>query len=219
MTTDAQPVDGTVDDSALVTAAQAGDRGALDRLLRYHQARIHVVCRRITGNDADALDATQEALIAIVRGLPNFNGSARFSTWAYRIATNTCLDELRRRKRRPDLGLVSDMGEADIDDGQAGRTGGPTSPGGASGDQTGDTVADRLAIDTALGHLSPEFRAAVVLRDLCQLDYAEIAEVLDVPVGTVRSRIARGRGQLADLLSPGIDGNYAPPPERPTSAP
>ena len=90
-----------LDDRALVTAAKSGDRAALDQLFRRHYDRIHGVCRRITGNDADALDATQDALIAIVRGLPAFDGRARFSTWAYRVATNVCLDELRRRKRRP----------------------------------------------------------------------------------------------------------------------
>lgn len=204
-----------IDDTALVDAAQAGDRAALDQLLRLHQPRIHAVCRRITGNDTDALDATQDALIAIVRGLPRFDGRARFSTWAYRIATNTCLDELRRRKRRPDLGSTDDVGGTHLDhhpDG-AGPTASRTADGGA------DQVVERLAIDDALARLGADFRAAVVLRDLCQLDYAEIAEVLDVPVGTVRSRIARGRGQLADLLGPAPGGNSRPPSERRTPAP
>lgn len=202
------------DDYALVTAARSGDRAALDRLLRAHQSRIHAVCRRITGNDADALDATQDALIAIVRGLPRFDGRSRFSTWAYRIATNTCLDELRRRKRRPELGAAEDLGGSGVGPGNGAATNGAL----ATGD-IGDDVADRMAVDAALARLSPEFRAAVVLRDLCQLDYSEIAEVLEVPVGTVRSRIARGRGQLADLLHPTNGGNSTPPPERRTPAP
>jgi RNA polymerase sigma-70 factor, ECF subfamily len=86
-------------------AAQAGDRAALDALLRRHYDRIYAVCRRMTGQDADAADAAQDAMIAIVRGLPRFDGRAAFGTWAYRIASNACIDELRRRKRRPDLGL------------------------------------------------------------------------------------------------------------------
>ncbi len=203
------------DDRALVAAAQGGDRTALDRLLRLHQPRIYAVCRRMARNDADALDATQDALIAIVRGLPRFDGRSRFSTWAYRIATNTCLDELRRRKRRPELRL-SDDGAATSRFDHAGPIASDP-PGGV--DVTGDRVAERLAVEAALERLPPEFRAAVVLRDLCQLDYAEIAEVLDVPIGTVRSRIARGRGQLADLLSPSAGGNSTHPPERRTSAP
>jgi RNA polymerase sigma-70 factor (ECF subfamily) len=190
------------DERRLVDEARTGDRRAIERLLRIHQPQVHAVCRRITGNDADALDATQEALIAIVRGLPTFDGRARFSTWAYRIATNACLDELRRRKRRPLVGLPEQDGTAvDLAD--------PSLP------DPGETVGNREEIDAALSQLAPDFRVAVVLRDLCQLDYAEIADVLEIPAGTVRSRIARGRGQLADLLR----GNQPAPDERPTSAP
>ena len=175
-------------------AAQAGDAAALDALLRRHHDRIHAVCHRLAGNDADALDATQEALIAIARGIRSFDGRAAFSTWAHRVATNACLDELRRRKRRPAPGLPDDL------DGHALRDAGARQSSGI------DALPDRLAIDDALAQLSEEFRLPVVLRDLCDLDYAEIAERLDIPPGTVRSRIARGRAQLATLLSPGNHG-------------
>lgn len=196
------PAAASPDDGALVAAAQSGDRQALDRLLRDNQAQVHTLCRRITGNDADALDATQEALLAIVRGLPRFDGRSRFSTWVYRVTTNACLDELRRRRRRPVVGLPEHDGEVlDVPDLQA-----PPLDG---------RVADQLLVDAALGQLGEDFRAAVVLRDLCQLDYAEISEVLGIPPGTVRSRIARGRGQLADILG----GNQTDTPERPTRAP
>lgn len=137
----------------------------------------------MTGNDADALDATQEALIAIVRGLARFDGRAQFGTWAYRVATNATLDELRRRKRRPDPGLP-EIEHAPV--------GGP--PGLA------DATTDRLDLDAALAALPPDFRAPVVLRDQLGLDYAEIAAVLEIPPGTVRSRIARGRAALATTL-------------------
>jgi RNA polymerase sigma-70 factor, ECF subfamily len=178
------------DDHELVRAAQAGDRRALDQLLRQHQDRVYAVCRRMAGNDADALDASQEALMAIVRGLPRFDGRSAFSTWAYRVATNACLDELRRRKRRPDPGLP------EVEHAPAGGV-----------PALSDTVADRLDIDGALATLPPEFRAPVVLRDQLGLDYAEIAEVLGIPPGTVRSRIARGRAALARQLR----GNQDPP--------
>jgi RNA polymerase sigma-70 factor (ECF subfamily) len=184
-----------------VRAAQAGDTAALDALLRRHHDRIHAVCRRLAGNDADALDATQEALIAIARGIRRFDGRAAFTTWAYRVATNACLDELRRRRRRPTPGLPDDL-----DDVPVGRSSG-ASRSGVEG------IPDRLAIDAALAQLPIEFRAAVVLRDLCDLDYAEIAEVLDIPPGTVRSRIARGRAQLARVLEP---RNQSDVPGRPT---
>ena len=89
------------DDQALVSAAQDGDRVALDTLLRRHYDRLFALCRRITGSDADGADAAQEALLAIVRGLPRFDGRAQFSTWAYRVTTNVCLDELRRAAAAP----------------------------------------------------------------------------------------------------------------------
>ena len=180
---------------ALVERARSGDRAALDRLLRDQQPMVHAVCRRITGNDADALDATQEALIAIVRGLHRFDGRAKFSTWVYRVATNASLDELRRRRRRPVATIDADHGREPATD----------------ADVAGQVVA-RLDTDAALATLTPEYRAAVVLRDLCSLDYAEIADVLDIPPGTVRSRIARGRAAIADHLA----GNQPDPDRRPT---
>ena len=181
------------DDRDLVTAAQAGDRQALDALLRRHSDRLFALARRLTGNDADAADALQEALIAIVRGLPRYDGRAAFGTWAYRVATNACLDELRRRGRRPTL-----------DDGTllAGRA--------AAGSDVGDVVGARLDVDAALATLPVEFRTAVVLRDLSGLDYAEIGEILGIPPGTVRSRIARGRAQLANVLGNPDGGGERP---------
>jgi len=153
----------------------------------------------LAGNRADAEDATQEALVAIVRGLSRFDGRSAFSTWSYRVATNACLDELRRRRRRPDLGLPDDDALLGTD---------PAGP-------VDDLVVGELTIDAALQELPPDFRAAVVLRDVCALDYAEIGEVLGVPPGTVRSRIARGRALLATRLG----GNPEPASDRPTPEP
>jgi RNA polymerase sigma-70 factor, ECF subfamily len=183
----------------LVAAAQHGDAGALEQLLRAHHDRIHAVCRRITGNPEDALDATQEALIALARGIRRFDGRSAFSTWVYRVATNAALDELRRRRRRPEP--VAEAGEGD-------RPGG-AAPAPRPADIAAD-VATRLDVDRALGGLPPEQRAAVVLRDLLTLEYAEIATVLGIPIGTVRSRIARGRAALAAALRPDAGNREAP---------
>jgi RNA polymerase sigma-70 factor (ECF subfamily) len=164
-------------------------------LLRRLIPLVHAVCRRILGERDDALDATQEALIAITRKIGRFDGRSRFSTWAYRVATNAALDEARRRNRRP---VVLE-----------------TLPGGATEpDAIATAVADRVDVDAALAALPAEYRAALALRDLIGMDYAEIAEVLGIPAGTVRSRIARGRAALADRL-----GNRPAPSERPTSGP
>jgi RNA polymerase sigma-70 factor (ECF subfamily) len=148
-------------------------------------------------NDADTDDATQEALLAICRGITRFDGRSSFSTWLYRVTTNACLDELRRKGRRPIAMDAESM------------------PSVAIADRFADDVANRLEIDEALAHLSPDFRAAVVLRDLCQLDYDEIAEVLKIPPGTVRSRIARGRAQLAQLVDTGGTRNQLTTYDRP----
>ena len=185
-----RPIEST--DAELVGRARQGDRAAMEALLGRHYERLHAICRRIAGNDADADDACQEALLAIVRGLARFDGRSSFKTWSYRVASNACLDELRRRNRRPDP-------HREVPD-----------PAGSGTETRIDAqVADRLTLAQALPQLPEEFRVPVVLRDVAGLDYAEIADSLGIPPGTVRSRIARGRRQLCDLL-----GNQVPPGER-----
>lgn len=153
----------------------------MDLLLGRHYDRLFAVCRRMAGNDADAADACQEALMAIVRGLPRFDGRSTFKTWSYRVATNACLDELRRRQRRP-LAVVEDTDRISED---------------VSLDQQ---VADRVTLEDAIPRIPEEFRAPLVLRDVIGMDYAEIAATLELAPGTVRSRISRGRRHLADVL-------------------
>jgi RNA polymerase sigma-70 factor (ECF subfamily) len=121
------------------------------------------------------------------------------------VATNACLDELRRRRRRPEPVDPEDLFGP-----------GPAGPATSRSRDPAAHVADRLAIDAALARLPLEFRTVVVLRDVCELDYAEIAEVVGIPLGTVRSRIARGRAALVrDLTQPG-DGNRLTDARRPS---
>lgn len=191
------------DDTELVRAAQAGDGKALDELLRAHLDRLHALCRRLCPQ-ADAEDATQEALIAIVRGLARFDGRSSFATWSHRVATNTCLDALRRQRRRPTV--VRSIGPRDDELPPGSTAFGPLDPADPVAGPH-DQVPERMAIDDALGAIPEEFRVPVVLRDQIGLDYAEIGEVLGIPPGTVRSRIARGRGRLAELLGATEPGN------------
>jgi RNA polymerase sigma-70 factor (ECF subfamily) len=156
----------------------------------------------LLGDEQDALDATQETMIAIVKGITTFDSRSSFSTWAYRIATNASLDELRRRRRRPPTEQQQD------EDAAADRS--LTQLGG---DQVAETASARVTLDHALNLVSEEHKTAIVLRDMLDLDYAEIAEILRVPVGTVRSRIARGRASLAQALA-----FQAPQPELPGNA-
>lgn len=172
-------------DAELARAAGRGDRAALEVLLRRHEPLIGRVCARLCASPHDAQDATQEALIAIARGVARFDSRSAVTTWMYRVATNACLDELRRRRRRPEPAEVPDRPGPDGDD-------------PAALAEHGD---DRRRLAAALARLPEEYRVAVVLRDVADLDYAAIAEILDVAPGTVRSRIARGRGRLADDLA------------------
>ena len=188
----------------LLAAARSGDRRALEDLLRASYDRVYPVCRRILGTDVDAADACQEALVSVVRNLGRFDGRSRYTTWLYRIAVNASVDELRRRSRRrvvsfpswpPKLVGASVAGRGPSEEEPAVTAAGP------------DDVVGMLDLEAALMELPLEFRSAVVLRDVCGLDYAEIAEVLGIPGGTVRSRIARGRSLLAGRLRSAEEGS------------
>jgi len=155
---------------------------------------VRAVCHRIVINRADAEDATQNALISIVKALPSFDGRSQFSTWVYRIATNAALDEVRRIGRRP---LPSDN-DAVYDSPQQDRT---------------DAVAAQLDVVSALAEIPEEYRTTLVLRHVADLEYEEIAAIQGIAIGTVRSRLARGRAQLVEIL-----GNQDTEPDRHTDS-
>ncbi len=185
--------------STLLVRAQAGDRASVDALLRLHYDAVYAVCHRMVLSPQGADDAVQNALLAIVRGLARFDGRSSLSTWVHRIATNAAIDEIRRVRRAPssaDPTVLAATEEADP------RT-----------DRAAD-VADRLdqssAVAGALARLPHEFRVVLVLRYVSDLDYAEIAEILGVPVGTVRSRLSRGKAALAELLPRDLTSQTSP---------
>lgn len=158
---------------------------------------VRAVCHRIVNNAADADDATQMALISIVRALPTFDRRSKFSTWVYRIATNAALDEIRRTHRRA---LPTDHDTLDLD------------PSVHTPDATA-AVDAQMDVSSALSAIPEDFRTALVLRHVADLEYEEIALALEIPVGTVRSRLARGRAQLAEIL-----GNSHGPDTRQSTA-
>jgi RNA polymerase sigma-70 factor, ECF subfamily len=170
------------EDLELARAAAAGDAGALDRLLARHHDRIHLICRKILRDPQDAADARQEAMILITRHIGSFEGRNDFGAWVYRIATNASIDLHRRAYRREEA---------------ADHLSQIVSP--SSGTST--IIRTRLDVDRALEQLPVEYREAVVMRAIGDLEYSDIAEILDVPIGTVRSRIARGREMLVQLLT------------------
>lgn len=169
-------------DEDLVRRAQGGDRGALDTLLRRHYDTIRAVVHRIVINSHDAEDATQMALIAIARGIKAFDGRSSLTTWMYRIATNAAIDEVRRIRRRP---LPTDddiaLNKSTTDSAEAAIT--------------------QMTVVRALRELPDEFRTALVLRHVADLEYEDIAAIQNVPVGTVRSRLSRAREQMARILA------------------
>jgi RNA polymerase sigma-70 factor, ECF subfamily len=178
-----QALGDALSDAELAARAAAGDSAAFTVLASRYQALMHGVCRRITCNDEDAYDALQDALVIMWQRIGTFEGRSAMSTWLYRIAVNAAIDEVRRRGRRAtavaDTVLERSSGE----------------------DVEGDAVL-RSTVDWALGQLPPQYRAAVVLRENYDMSYQQIAEVLDIPIDTVKSRISRGRQALASLLVP-----------------
>lgn len=187
----------------LARRAVSGDRGAMERLLRQDYPRLLRVCLRVLHDEHDAEDAVQEALVSIASKIRTFDGRSRYSTWSYRVAANAALDELRRRGRRravrslPDLGGYAATGPSAHAAGDAAASG-PT--GAATHDVVEHGVVQSETVQWALSQLPKEQRDALVLRHFLDLGYSEIASIQQVPIGTVRSRIARGRMALAGLL-------------------
>jgi RNA polymerase sigma-70 factor (ECF subfamily) len=165
----------------LAMAAAAGDAAALDRLVRIVAERVRARCQRILPNPWDAEEAAQEVLIVLVRRIGSFEGRSRFTTWLYQVTSGVALDTYRKLKRRSaEVGGDLPVVIADA--------------------RTSVIAGARVDLYDALERVDARYAEAVVLRDLCQLDYPEIAAALDVPTGTVKSRIHEGRRQLQHLL-------------------
>ena len=180
--------DDDVSDVDLLGRAGRGDADAFATLMRRHEQRMFAMALRILGNRTDALDATQEAFISAFRRAQSFRGEAAVGTWLYRIGINACHDFLRKRKRW--------TAQDDVDEIES-----PASREGA----VDDRVAARLDLQEALAKLPDEYRDAVVMHDLGGIPYEEIAALTGVMIGTVKSRISRGRRKLAELLEPESD--------------
>jgi RNA polymerase sigma-70 factor (ECF subfamily) len=184
-------------DDALVARYQRGDRAAFATLVERHQTRVYNLALRVTGNPEDAADATQDAFIQALRKLSSFRGDSAFTTWMHRVTVNACYDILRKRRRQPMLHVVSD----DPD--------GPTHEPGPPQADHADEVTGSLDAQEALRHVPDEYRAVLVLADVHDLPFQEIAKILEIPIGTVKSRAHRGRLALAKAM--GIDPTQREP--------
>jgi len=181
-------------DNTLVGLAKNGDRAALSELLGRYERKAYQLAFRLTGNHADASDAAQEGLVRVYTRLHHFRGESAFSTWLFRVVTNTCLDEIRRRNRLRHSSLDEPFSAED----------GPTSRHAIDmGDSPVDWVERRETQETvqqAILELSADYRAVVVLRDIQDYSYQEIAEILKTSVGTIKSRLHRARLALRSIL-------------------
>jgi len=180
-------------DVALLQRYLAGDIDAFEELMRAHEDRVFAVCLRMLRDREAALDAVQETFVTVFRKADRFAGKSAFSTWLYRVAVNTCHDLLRRAKRRQTEPIPEGRDPADH----------------ATADLFASTDV-RSDLQEALQELQVEFRSAVVLVDLEGLSIQDAADILGVPVGTVKSRVFRGRRILADAL-----GNLRGPSDTP----
>lgn len=172
-----------LDDRDLIRQSSHGDRAAFDELMRRHEDRVFAICLRILRRREAALDAVQDTFLTVFRKADQFRGDARFSTWLYRVAVNTCYDHLRRAKRRPADPLPETHDPADS----------------AAEDELG-SVELRPGLTAALAALGEEYRAAIVLVDVEGLPVREVADILQIAEGTVKSRLHRGRRKLAQIL-------------------
>lgn len=176
-----------LNDLELLESSVTGDAGAFTQLMRRHEDRIFAITLRITGDRNDALDATQDTFISAFRRAGDFRGESQFSTWLFRIAVNASKDVLRRKARAP----VPQEEEA-LDNVRA-----------SSDTPVDQQVITRLEVGRALAALPEEYREAVAMHDLGGIPYEEIALLTGAALGTVKSRISRGRKRLGELLEQG----------------
>jgi RNA polymerase sigma-70 factor (ECF subfamily) len=197
-------------DQALVRAIQSGDPRAWSRLIALYQDRLFAVCLRMVNDRDAAADLTQDTFVKVIQGLGSYDGRSKLSTWLIRIAMNTCLSWKRSQKLRRHISLdgpPSHRGHADGlgTQGRSGRSSWELRP-----DQGVELHEQHDRVAAALASLNAEQKAILVLRDVQGLDYDQIAQVLDIAVGTVKSRLFRARLALRETL----EGRRPPDPSQ-----
>ena len=183
----------------LIRRAQQGDNGAFEELLLLHQKKVYNLCLRMSANPDDALDLSQEAFLRAWRSLGQYQFEANFSTWLFRLTSNICIDFLRRKKRRQETSLTESYDDSD----EGAELSVPDMQ--PSPEQQAMTNETKIELARAMEQLSPEHREILQLRVIEDLPYEQIADILGVRVGTVKSRLARARLSLRKILKA---GNY-----------
>jgi RNA polymerase sigma-70 factor (ECF subfamily) len=178
-------------DSTLVARCLSGDDAAWEEMVKTHTRRVYAMCYRFTGKDAEAQDLAQEVFLRVFRTLKTFRaGEGTFVIWLSRVTRNLLIDHYRRSR----LERATDSIEEQLPMLEERRAASARADGMLAGREAGELLQG------ALGKLSPELRETVILRDIEELEYREIAQVLKVPEGTVKSRLNRGRAELARIL-------------------
>ncbi|MDO7788509.1 sigma-70 family RNA polymerase sigma factor [Desulforamulus aquiferis] len=177
----------------LVERSKKGDRAAFEHLVQLYENKVYTIAYRLMGNHADAADLAQDSFIKIYQALPNFRGDASFSTWIYHITVNVCRDELRKRQRRPTVSLD----EPANDNGSTYEVR-STAPGPEEELDRNETQA---MVQRCLNSLSDDYRTVLVMREIKEMSYEEIAEALGCSLGTVKSRLSRARQALKEKIS------------------
>lgn len=172
----------------LIQAARNGDQAAFGELVQQYQKRVFALAVRMCPTPELAEEAAQEAFLAAWQGLPFFRGDSAFATWLYRLTSNACVDLLRKENRHQGPSLDDESVSAEVPD--------PT----PTPEKAVEQQELRRQIEAGLQTLSPEHREVLILREIQQLSYDEIADVLSLDLGTVKSRINRGRRQLREFL-------------------
>ena len=195
----------SLDDEALVEQARGGDMGAFSRLVTRYQDRVVNTCWRICGNAEDAQDLAQEAFLHALQAIGSFQRRSRFYTWLFRIAVNVSITHRRNRSKGVMLSLHGHDGEWRGDHQAAKLVGRVSSEAEDPPTRLSAQETERRLLQ-GLEQLDDDHRAIVVLRDIEGMDYQQIAEILDVAVGTVKSRLHRARMELRERLKPFVNG-------------
>lgn len=185
---------GLDNENSILTKARQGNVYAFEELTSSYYTKVYNICYRMVNNSEDASELAQETFIKAFRYIKDFKGNSSFSTWIYRIATNVCLDYLRKNKTNKTISLEQNTFEdIPIKDRLISDTPGP--------EKVAEMNAQKEAIKVALSKMNEKNRIIIILRDFRGLSYEQIAETINAPVGTVKSRISRARSELRDLLS------------------
>ena len=183
-------------DELLIRRAQHGDADAFEQLLLEHQKNVYNLCYRMAGNPDDAMDLSQETFLRAWRCLDQYQFASAFSTWLYRLCSNICIDFLRRRRRQQTVPLTFE--DADGEEQTYAVPDAQPLP-----EEQVELKLTRETLAAAMAQLLPEHRAVLQLRVVNEMSYEQIADVLDIQIGTVKSRLSRARNQLKKILERG----------------